>query len=205
MKTAKKKKKVLSMYENITKEEVNQLPQRSFPGKIVIISNDNALDEAIREISEFEIVGFDTEKKPNFRRGENNGISILQIAIPEKVFVIKVKNTGLTHLLLDLFENRSIKKIGIGIKDDLINLKEIHPFDPESFVDLNTLVKKIGVQCSGARRLTGLFLNFRISKRYQTSNWEQEILSEGQLKYAATDAWVCLKIYKKLQQLELIN
>ena len=47
--------------------------------------------------------------------------------------------------------------------------------------------------------LTALLLGFRISKSAQTSNWDSDQLNEKQISYAATDAWVCLKIYDILK------
>jgi ribonuclease D len=71
-------------------------------------------------------------------------------------------------------------------------------FSPSGFVDLQKFVRDFGIQCSGLKKLSAIVLGFRISKRQQVTDWEAEQLTEAQLIYAATDAWVCHQIYKKL-------
>ena len=69
------------------------------------------------------------------------------------------------------------------------------------FFELADLAKKSGLQVESVKKLTALLLGFRISKSAQTSNWEASVFNEKQISYAATDAWVCLNIYNKLNGL----
>jgi len=84
------------------------------------------------------------------------------------------------------------------VHDDIKFLSGVKRFIPRGFVDLQNLVKDFGIQSSGLKKLTAIVLGFRISKRQQVTDWEAEHLSEAQQIYAATDAWVCYEIYRKL-------
>ena len=46
-----------------------------------------------------------------------------------------------------------------------------------------------------------ILLKKRISKAQQTSNWEREQLTQAQLDYAATDAYLGLKVYEEFLKL----
>ena len=185
--------------QDITKEELNDLPLKKYEGKVALIAREDSLMHALKEIRQHDIVGFDTERKPSFTKGPSNEISLIQIAVPGKVFLIRINYTGIKKQLISIFESNKIKKVGIGLNDDIQSLKMLFDFKEKSFVDLNEVATGLGVKCNGARKLTALFLGFRISKRQQTSNWEQPILTKSQIAYAATDAWICLEIYQQLE------
>lgn len=182
----------------ITSEEVNNLPLKAFEGKIVLVDQVAKLEKALEEMRKHEVVGFDTETRPSFKKGQHYKVSLLQLAIDSKVFLIRLNQTGITDELIAFFENEQIIKAGVGIRDDLQALQKLKRFHPAGFEDLATISKKSGLQVESVKKLTALLLGFRISKSAQTSNWEIATLSEKQLEYAATDAWVCLQIYKKL-------
>ena len=182
----------------ITKEEINQLPIGQFEGEVVVINKSANVALAAKEISKHELVGFDTETKPSFQKGKLNQVSLVQFAVPGKAFLFRIKKFGLTDSLLDLFINPDIKKIGLALRDDVKDLQKLKPFNPGGFVELSDITKELGIVNAGARGLAGLLLDIRISKAQQTSNWENTILTKKQIKYAATDAWVCLEIYQKL-------
>lgn len=193
------------MFEKeITKEQVNELPLQRYEGKVVVVSTSEQLSNALQELNKASVIGFDTESKPTFRKGEYNPVAMIQMAIPGKVFLIRIHLTGFTKELQALFEDEDIIKAGISIRDDMKDLQRLAKFAPAKVIDLNDLASEVGVLNIGVRSLSGIFLGIRISKGQQTSNWEREILSEGQIAYAATDAWVCLEIYQKLDKLGYI-
>ncbi len=192
--------KNLSDRTTITNEEINLLPLGAFEGNIEIISEPEKLGRAFEEIHRHTYIGFDTETKPVFVRGQYNKVAILQIALPEKVFIIRLKATGLTQDIIHFLQETKIQKIGVAIRDDIKALQHLKGFNPEGFVDLAHLSKAAGLEVESVKKLTALLLGFRISKSAQTSNWEAEELNEKQISYAATDAWVCLKIYEILAQ-----
>ena len=182
----------------ITVEEVNNLPLKAFDGKIILIEDPAKLEKAVQEISKHPVVGFDTETRPSFKKGQHFKVALLQLALDKKVFLIRLNHTGLTDELVELFENEKVIKTGVGLRDDLVALQKLKKFHPKGFEDLAILSKKSGLLVESVKKLTALLLGFRISKSAQTSNWESQTLSEKQLEYAATDAWVCLEIHKKL-------
>jgi len=192
--------------KQITKEEVNELPLKRYDGKVSIITDTGTLADAIQHIREYELLGFDTETKPAFRKGVKHMVSLLQIAIPDMVYLIRLNHLGFTQELSDLFGDDRIKKIGISIRDDLKDLKQLSskhriPFVSDNIIELNEVARQLGVENAGVKKLTGIFMKFRVSKSQQTSNWENPQLTEKQIRYAATDAWVCLEIYQRLQTL----
>jgi ribonuclease D len=185
---------------NISTEEINNLPLRTFEGKTAVISEAEKLPKIIKEIEKHEVVGFDTETRPSFKKGQVYKVSLLQLAIPGKVYIIRVNHTGVTEDIARLFENEKIIKAGVGIRDDLKALQKLQPFTPSNTCELSTLAKQAGLQVESVKKLTALLLGFRISKSAQTSNWEVQTLTQKQIEYAATDAWVCLELYEKLKK-----
>jgi ribonuclease D len=184
---------------SISDEEMRALPLKAFEGKVVVISESAALANALDELSAHGYVGFDTETKPVFVRGHYNKVAILQLATPEKVFLIRLRATGLTDEIVHFFQNENIQKAGVAIRDDIKALQHLKKFKPGGFVELATLSKEAGLEVESVKKLTALLLGFRISKSAQTSNWDSDQLNEKQISYAATDAWVCLKIYDILK------
>jgi ribonuclease D len=184
---------------NISPEEINTLPLKTFEGKTIVISDVLLLPKAIKEIEKYDVVGFDTETRPSFKRGQFYQVSLLQLAVPKKAYLIRVNHTGITDDIKRLFENENIVKAGVGIRDDIKALQKLMPFEPGGFHDLSTLAKQAGLQVESVKKLTALLLGFRISKGAQTSNWEAPAFTQKQIEYAATDAWVCLELYGKLK------
>lgn len=188
------------MNTKITNEEINLLPLNAYSGEIIIISHRENLKPAFDEIKQHAVVGFDTETKPVFVRGHQNKVALMQIAVEKKVFLIRIKATGITPEIIDFLENESILKAGVALRDDVKALQRLKNFKPGGIVELNDLAKKAGLEIEGVKKLAGLLLGFRISKSAQTSNWEAD-LNEKQISYAATDAWVCLEVYNKLNEI----
>jgi ribonuclease D len=186
----------------ITNDEINELPLGAFEGKVIVVEDARNLAKTFDEINHHKIVGFDTETKPVFVRGHQNKVALMQIALPEKVFLIRINHTGLQPEIIQFLENESVAKAGVALRDDIKALQRLKHFEPHGVVELANLAKKAGLEIEGVKKLTGLLLGFRISKSVQTSNWESPSLNEKQISYAATDAWVCLEIFKKLNRIK---
>jgi ribonuclease D len=188
------------MFEkSITKDRINELPLFKYEGKVIIAATDKQIDKAIFEIEKHTIVGFDTESKPAFKKGQFNHVALIQIAVPDKVYLLRIHQVGITNVLRNFLSNPKITKIGIALDDDIIALNKRRKFQPMGFKDLNLIAPSLGIENIGARNLSALILNSRISKNQQVSNWENHVLTTPQVKYAATDAWICLEIYNKLK------
>ncbi len=184
--------------ENINKEEINELPLDVYKGKYTLITSTDQLEEAFVKINRQKFVGFDTETKPTFKKGQYHAVALIQIGIPDEVFLIRINQIGLDDQIISFFENEKVEKIGVALTDDIKDLQKVKNFKPAGFVDLSKEVKQVGIESNGLRKLTAIMLGFRISKNAQVSNWEAPELTEKQLRYAATDAWVCLEMYEKL-------
>lgn len=184
----------------ITHEEINELPLGAFEGDIELVDDARHLAQAFEEINQHPTVGFDTETKPVFVRGHQNKVALMQIALHKKVFLIRINHTGFQPEIIQFLENENILKAGVALRDDIKALQRLKRFEPKGVIELADLAKKAGLEIEGVKRLAGLLLGFRISKSVQTSNWEAVTLNEKQISYAATDAWVCLEIFKKLKK-----
>jgi ribonuclease D len=191
--------------KEITKEQINELPLGQYDGPVEIIVEDDHLEGVVEELHEQPILGFDTETRPSFRKGEKYPVALLQLAVPHKVYLIRISHTTFTSDLASLFERPDLKKVGISIKDDIRDLQLLNEFNPAGVVELNNVASKLEINHAGVRRLSAIFLGMRVSKSQQTSNWANPEYSEKQIRYAATDAWVCLEIYNKLQNKGLVD
>lgn len=189
------------MKKSITKEEVNKMDIGAYTGTIYLADDPEGVKKAVKMLEGEEILGFDTETRPSFKKGEKYDPSLLQLATSEAVVLFRLHATKLPSSLIRILESEKITKVGIAISRDLEELKELEPFEPKGFVDLNTFAPKKGFESIGVRRLAAMVLGFRISKRQQTSNWEADKLKPAQLEYAATDAWASREIYLKLKDL----
>ncbi|MFN8689554.1 MAG: 3'-5' exonuclease, partial [Cyclobacteriaceae bacterium] len=163
---------------NISNEELNELPFGMFTGKVVVVQETARIKKILPELYDQEMLGFDTETKPVFVRGHSNKVALLQLALPEKVFLIRLQQTGMTDELAEFLESATIEKAGVAIRDDLVALKKLRSFNPGGFVEITHLTKSVGLEAESVKKLTGLLLGFRISKSAQTSNWEAPTLTE---------------------------
>ena len=184
--------------KSITKEEMVELPLGAFEGKISVVEEDVDIENAINILKESKMIGFDTETRPAFKKGRVNKVALLQLSNCEEAFLFRLNGNGLNESIAKLLANKNIIKVGVAIRDDIKALRKLKNFEPQSFIELQDFVKKFDIQNFSLQKLAAIVLGFRISKSKQLSNWEAETLGFGQLKYAATDAWVSLKVYKKL-------
>ena len=186
--------------ENLSNEEVNELPLYQFDGGIFVIDTFDKLDYFLPLMQDQKILGFDTETRPSFKKGKVYPVSLLQLTTLNEAFLIRINRIGLPDEIKYILKDSNVKKIGLAIKDDIKILKEINDFNPSEFIDLQDYVDDFGIEAKSLKKITAIVLNKRISKSQQVTNWEKQELSEGQQIYAATDAWACLKIYKELNK-----
>jgi ribonuclease D len=184
--------------ENITAEELAEHELSWFKGEIVLVDNLKTFYEVFPRLLKSDLLGFDTETRPTFKKGKKNAVSLIQLSTGDLACLFRINKIGIPNELVDLLSDPAVIKAGVAVHDDVRFLKGVRKFAPEGFVDLQTLVKDFGIQSSGLKKLAAIILGFRISKRQQVTDWEAEQLSEAQQIYAATDAWVCHQIYKKL-------
>jgi ribonuclease D len=183
----------------IDQEELKKLPLMTFTGEIHVIDSRAGLQKYLPVLRGEKVLGFDTETRPSFKKGKINSISLVQLATPFHAFLFRISRLDLPDELIALFQDDAIIKVGAALHDDLIDLKRIRDFNAGGFLDLQKYVEAFGIENKAVAKMAGIVLGFRISKSQQLSNWDADTLSDAQQSYAATDAWVCLKIYQALQ------
>lgn len=191
----------LNRFEHtISKDAVNSLPVENYSGEIVVVNNLQQLDKCLSELYNEKIVGIDTETRPNFKKGAApNKVALLQIATDRKAFLIRLNKIGMPNTLLHFLEDNSILKVGLSLKDDLHAIRIVSNIqDTSSLIDLQTVVKSFGIEEQSLQKIYAIVFGQKISKRQRLTNWEAPELTLLQQKYAALDAYACLKIYKEL-------
>ncbi len=191
--------------ENILPEAIETMPLASFPGRICVIDSlSEDYRRAVRYLKRQKILGFDTETKPCFTpRTPNPGVALLQLSGGGKAFLFRIKSLGMQRALCNILANPDIVKVGAATTDDVRGLQRYAKFKPASFVDLQKIVPEWGIRDKSVKKMAAIILGVKVSKTQQLSNWEADTLSEPQMKYAATDAWICREMYLKLKNTEL--
>lgn len=189
--------------KRISKDEINKLPLARFNGRVSIITTSDAAEIAVDRLSKSKVLGFDTESRPSFKKGDNFPPSIVQFAGEEEAFIFQIDRLGGLGCILSLLQSETITKVGVALHDDVKRLKEIEDFEAAGFGEINVISKRIGVSNTGLRSLVALFLDKRVSKGAQISNWAKKNLSQSQISYAATDAWISRELYIKLHEVAL--
>jgi ribonuclease D len=195
----------LGFDRRMTKGEINSLPIKGYEGKIVVVRTGDALGEALDALKHETILGFDTETRPNFKKGQNNLPSLIQLAAEETVYIFQLHHIEFPVKLRKVLADKTIIKTGVAIDQDLLQLQRLGPFSEGGFFGLARIAKSAGIKNHGLRGLAAVLLNFRISKGAQRSNWGCETLSNKQINYAATDAWVGREIYLRLKEMGVID
>ena len=181
--------------KKISKAEINELPMIQWEGEIRVLSTLEAMHSAVAELLPCDHLGFDTETRPTFKKGQYYPPALIQLASPDCVYLFRICQTKTLDPLLPLLESTRILKTGVAIKDDVKELRAMQDFQPGGFVEITELTKKLGYENRGLRALAGLLIGGRISKAAQVSNWARPELDEKQIRYAATDAWISREIY----------
>lgn len=187
---------------HIEKSEITSMPTVTFPGRIITINTAADVDKVVKVLSKEKLLGFDTETRPAFRKGVQYKVSLLQLSTADTCFLIRLCNTGMPESLISLLENSEILKIGVSLHDDYQSLARRKRFKAGGFFDLQKYVSGFGIEEMSLQKIYAIIFGERISKNQQLSNWEQDILTDKQKQYAATDAWACLNIYNRLKELE---
>ena len=188
----------MAFVASISNEEVAALDAVQFDGEIVVVDNAAALADACRYLAGQSLIGFDTETRPSFTAGVTNKVALLQLFGGEKCFLVRLNREGLSRDVVALLQNPAIAKIGAAVSNDILSLNALRHFKARGFIDLQTLVGDYGIEDKSLRKISGIVLGKKVSKAQRLSNWEAKILTPQQQMYAATDAWVCVEINKRL-------
>lgn len=178
------------------------MPLEGFPGKIVVIQTESEVDKAIRFLESQPVVGIDTETRPTFKKGQSNQVALLQIASADLCFLFRLNMIGFPESIARFMENPSVKKIGLSLKDDFRTLHRRMEFNQQACIELQEYVKTFGIKDNSLQKIYAILFEHKISKSQRLSNWEADVLSDAQKRYAATDAWACYNIYNLLRKLQ---
>ena len=192
-------KKVI--YNKFDKARIHQLPRALFEGRIEVVLSESEAAKAVDYLLKQPIIGIDTETRPSFRKGVKYYVSLLQVSSRDICFLFRIKHTGMCESIIRLLEDTTIPKIGLSLHDDIRQLHEVAKFQPGYFIELQDKVKDFGVEDLSLQKLFANFFGERISKGQRLTNWEADILSESQKRYAATDAWACILLYEEMERL----
>ena len=189
----------------LTSEEINAMPLRHYEGEVEVVRTPEAWAAAETDMRQDGILGFDTETRPTFRKGKLNAPSLIQIATASKVYLIQLGALPFDAACARLLAAPEIIKTGVGIGDDMRALARLYPFTPAGLVDLGQVARAQRLPSQGLRTLAASLFGWRISKGPQCSNWSLADLSQRQIEYAATDAWIGRCIYLRLRELGLAD
>lgn len=184
----------------IDKTEVNTLPQVVFPGKVVVIDSMFQLKAAVDVLRKADVVGFDTETRPSFRKGEHHKVALIQLSTSDICFLFRVNKIGVPQVLADYLTDDHCLKIGLSTQDDFRQLSKVTDVAPGGFVELQKMVGRYNISDISLQKIFAILFNQKISKSQRLTNWECESLTDSQQRYAAIDAWACVKIYEYLIQ-----
>ena len=193
------------LHPSISREELSSLPVRRYEGRILLVESLDRLDEARSDICRERVIGLDTETRPAFRKGESHLPCLVQVATAHAVYLFPLRYDSSFSVLADLLEAPAAVKAGVALAFDLRRLNLVFPFVEKNVVELSTIARRAGLEQAGVRNLAGIVLGYRIPKGNRTSNWAARRLSEAQIVYAATDAWICRELYLRFESLGLIT
>ena len=183
-----------------SKDLIQWLPLAAFGGEVIVVDTPEKVEEAVEYLSKQNAIGVDTESRPSFTRGVHYPTALLQIATEERCYLFRLTHVGMPQALADLFANPKITKVGLAFKDDIAGLRRRRDFKPANCIDLQTIVPKYGILDMGLQKIFAICFGRKISKAQQLTNWENSHLTPDQARYASTDAWATLLIYKDIMQ-----
>lgn len=189
----------------ISREDMLNLPVRRYEGEICLVETPHDLARALADIRNEHVVGFDTETRPAFTRGESYPPALVQAATARVVYIFQLRQPEVFPVVAELLEAAHTVKTGVSVSRDLRDLKAVFPFAQQNVLDLEGVARRCGLKQTGVRNLAGMLLGFRIPKGNTTSNWAAPKLTSAQIAYAATDAWACRELYLRFDSLGLLS
>ncbi len=150
-----------------------------------------------------DAIGFDTESKPTFTKGETStGPHLIQFSTDHKAWLFQIgasTNAHTLEVLTAVLESASTLKIGFGLSDDVKRLHAKLAIRAAGVVDLSVALRTPGQRNDlGAKTAVAKFFGRKLqkSKKISTTNWALPRLNEKQILYAADDAQVALRVYR---------
>jgi len=189
-----------------TREEINNLPLFEAVGldDVTTVDCAGSAARALANLSGQSVVGFDTESKPTFVKGEvSAGPHVVQFATLSRTYVFLLHDADSRRAASELICSPTVLKVGFGLDSDRRQIPQRLNVHPQSLVELESLFAKRGYGHGvGVKAGVAIMLKRRFSKskHASTSNWSQRVLTPKQLLYAANDAYAALRVYQALQK-----
>ena len=188
--------------EKIDKAEVAEMEVVTFDGRIIVIQTEAEAEKAVNYLLANPMVGLDTETRPSFKRGTMNKVALLQVSTYDTCFLFRLNMIGMCPPIVRLLSHPTLVKVGLSLKDDIRMLHHVGEFASNNFIDLQDIVGQVGIRDMSLQKIYANLFGQKISKRQRLTNWEADVLNDAQKAYAAIDAWACLKIYDRIQELK---
>lgn len=190
------------IYSKFDKQLIPQLPQVLFQGRVETILNEADACKAVDYLLRQDVIGFDTETKPMFRSGRQNEVALLQVSSRDICFLFRLNHIGMPPCIIRLLSDTNNIKVGLSWHDDIRMLRHRAEFTPGHFIELQEMVSDFGIKDLSLQKLYANIFGQKISKSQRLSNWEADVLTEAQKRYAATDAWACVMLYEEFLRLK---
>ncbi len=190
------------IHNKFDKHKITGLPIAAFKGKIEVVTTHEEARSAVEYLMTQSILGIDTETRPSFRKGQTNKVALLQVSSKDVCYLFRLNILGITPEIKYLLEETKIKKIGLSLTDDIPALGKRLDFKAGGYIDIQNIIGGIGIEDMSLQKIYANIFGNRISKGQQLSNWEAEVLTPAQQRYAATDAWACIMIYEEFCRLK---
>lgn len=189
------------IYNKVDKAMISQLKRVEFYGKIYVVTSPVEAENVVDYLLSQPILGFDTETRPAFEKGKRYQCSLLQVSTRTDCFLFRLNKTGLCPAVVRLLGDEQVTKVGLAWNNDMLSLRQLGNFKSGRFIDLQDMVRELGIEDQSLVKIYANLFGERISKAERLSNWERSELTDKQMEYAAIDAWACVRIYNEVNRL----
>ena len=189
------------IYNKVDKAMISLLKRVEFYGKIYVVTSPVEAEHVVDYLLAQPILGFDTETRPAFEKGKHYYCSLLQVSTRTDCFLFRLNFLGLCPAVVRLLADKEVTKVGLAWNNDMLSLRQLGNFEQGRFIDLQDMVRELGIEDQSLVKIYANLFGERISKTERLSNWERHELKESQKEYAAIDAWACVRIYNEVNHL----
>ncbi len=176
--------------------------ERLGPERIRVVGTEAQAEQARRDLAGVAVLGFDTESKPTFAKGElSYGPHIVQLSTADTAWVFQLHDLACRACVAQLLAAHPALKVGFGLGDDRRRILDKLGVEARNVVDLNTVFNRMGYRKDlGVKSAVAVLFNRRFLKsgKATTSNWAARHLTESQLLYAANDAYAAERVFNAL-------
>ena len=189
------------IYNKVDKTMISNLKRVDFYGKIYVVTSPAEAEHVVDYLLSQPVLGFDTETRPAFEKGRHYRCALLQVSTRTDCYLFRLNMIGLCPAVVRLLGDKTVTKVGLAWNNDMLSLRELGHFERGHFIDLQDMVRQLGIEDQSLVKIYANLFGERISKSERLSNWERPDLKESQKVYAAIDAWACVRIYNEVNRL----